>query len=321
MAEGSNSELRLPEFIMAGAMKCGTTTLHMVLDRHPGIFIPRSEIGFYDADDLRQHPDFHISHAGHWYYPKLDEERERYLQWYSSFFEEAEPGQMLGEDSTTYISSSRGAERMRAINPNAKIIVLFRDPASRSYSHYWHLLRSGRAMFSFESSLQVMQETIVQRSLYLEASRRLLDQFPRDQVHFELFETMVSDTQATVRRVLDFVGAEQGKIDFDRSLGNYNPALLPLSPRVQRWRNTILRLKTREIYLDHLPEAPSSLASFTQKVLDRAHSMINPLIEKRPPPMKAATRAFLNDYFKRENAGLSELIGHDTEELWYRDQG
>ncbi len=308
---------RLPDFILAGAMKCGTTTLHRFLDRHPGIFIPRPEIAFYDADDLRQHPDFHIFDGQRWFVPRLDRERDLYLDWYSSFFDGATAGQLLGEDSTTYVSSRNAARRIAEINPGARIVVLFRDPTQRAYSHYWHLLRSGRAIFDFEGSLQAMQETIVQRSLYLEGVRRFLDHLPREQLHFELFEVMVEDIPAAVRRVTRFVGADPELIDFGESGTNYNPALLPLFPRLQRWRNTVLRLRTRELYLHHLPEVPGPMTGLLGKAVDRAHSIVNPQVERRPPPMKEATAQFLDDHFRRENEGLSELIGIETERYWY----
>lgn len=314
-------ERRLPHFVLAGAMKCGTTTLHRYLERHPDVFIPRPEIAFYDIDDLRQHPDFHIFDRGRWYVPRIDGERERYLDWYATFFAEAGSDQILGEDSTTYISSTHGMRRLREINPGARILVLFRDPASRSYSHYWHLLRSGRALYSFEESLQVMQETIVQRSLYREAVTRVLEHFPREQVHFELFERLVDDLPAAVERAVEFIGAEPGRIDFSDDGTNYNPALLPLSTGLQRLRNRALRLKAREIYLQHLPETPSGrLASWPARALDRIHSLVNPLVERRPPPMSDATREFLDEWLQRENDGLSELIGLDTESYWYRSR-
>ena len=48
----------LPDFIIAGAMKSGTTTLHNILNEHPDVFIPDSEIHFFDMDDVIEHPEF-----------------------------------------------------------------------------------------------------------------------------------------------------------------------------------------------------------------------------------------------------------------------
>lgn len=77
--EENETKWRFPDFIIVGAMKCGTTSLHKILSSHPEIFIPEREIHFFDIDDISQHPDFFIFSNGNWYYPQLGRDVEKYL--------------------------------------------------------------------------------------------------------------------------------------------------------------------------------------------------------------------------------------------------
>ncbi len=86
----SKSNRRFPDFIIAGAMKSGTTSLHHILANHPEIFIPDKEISFYDIDDFVQHPDFFFFNHDSWSHPKLEDRLEDYFEWYESFFDNAE---------------------------------------------------------------------------------------------------------------------------------------------------------------------------------------------------------------------------------------
>jgi len=85
MREGNPSAntatLRIPDFIIAGAMKCGTTSLHFILNSHPHIFVPRHEINFFDLDDLIQHPDFFFFNGQRWYYPSFSKRNREYWDW------------------------------------------------------------------------------------------------------------------------------------------------------------------------------------------------------------------------------------------------
>lgn len=67
--------MTLPDFIICGAMKSGTTTVHGILNRHPQIFIPDPEIHFFDIDDVLQHPDY-FCFQGEWYWPDIANEKQ-----------------------------------------------------------------------------------------------------------------------------------------------------------------------------------------------------------------------------------------------------
>ncbi|UCD43245.1 MAG: sulfotransferase [Chloroflexota bacterium] len=319
-SEGNDTNLRFPDFIIAGAMKCGTTSLHNILSTHPKIFIPDREIHFFDIDDLSQHPDFFMYSNGAWYYPNLENDFEKYLNWYGAFFSSKDGTYVIGEDSTTYLASQKAPERIRRLIPNVKIIIMLRDPATRTYSHYWHLLRTGRATYSFEDSLTLMAGNLIQRSLYKKQIQNYLNYFDRENIYFIIFEDFIQNIQRVVDEVCKFLNVSTNSIDIRQTKTHYNPTRLPRYPNLQIFRNRIMKISTHPTYFSHLVDIPDD-GEFNNKrllrVLDKLHQKINPHNEENPPSMNPATRNFLNEYFFRENYGLDNLINRDTNSYWY----
>lgn len=309
----------MPDFFIAGAMKCGTTTLHAILERHPDIFIPRGELFFFDLDDLLQHVDFFAWNGQGWTDRDFDGQLDAYTAWYKRFFDGAAAGQLIGEDSTTYLASERAPRRIAQFNPNARIVVMLRDPASRCYSNYWHLLRYGRVFHRFEDSLRLTPEPLVARSLYKEQIGRWLACFPREHFHFVLLEELTSAPAATVAGVCRFLGLDRDVPPEALSLHS-NRGDVPRFPRLQMCRNRLLWRRDTRMFLPRLPGTPppdSATVRALAQAFDRVHRKLNPL-QTKTPPMQPATREFLNRYFRRENEGLDALVGKDLDRWWYR---
>jgi hypothetical protein len=319
----TNTAGRLPDFIIAGAMKSGTSTLHYILADSPSVFIPDREIHFFDIDNILQHPDFFVFTQDQWWVPQFAEHQEKYLAWYSSFFEAANKTHLIGEDSTTYLASPQAPERIARLLPDVKIIIMLRNPASRAYSQYWHMLRTGRAIWNFEDTLQIEPGTIIERSLYKQQIERFLAFIPSEQIHFILFEEFVSNLQSGIREVCQFLKLDV-VIDITQINTHRNPAAIPRYPYLKLWYNRIFRWQAKSIYFQHLPHTPRQTNIRNRKfsplrLVTSLHHRINPTRPGKPPPMKPQTRTFLNSYFARENTGLSELIGKDVEQYWYLD--
>ena len=118
-ASNARPDVRLPDFVIVGAPKCGTTSLASYLRAHPGIFMsPVKEPNYFcfDAPGLRDMYDR----------PET----------YGRLFARARPGQLCGEASTAYLFSDEAVPAIRAANPAAKIIVMVRDPLEMVVSHH-----------------------------------------------------------------------------------------------------------------------------------------------------------------------------------------
>lgn len=310
----------MPDFFIVGAMKCGTTTLHAMLERHPGIFVAPGEVFFFDIDDFLEHPDFFAWDGAAWHTYDFERRFEEYLPWYGRHFAGAQPGQLIGEDSTTYLASELAAARIARFNPDARIIAMLRDPATRTYSNYWHLLRNGRLLHGFEDSLRLQPESLVGRSLYKVQLERYLRHFPRNQVHVILLEELTADPAGVLRECCGFLGLPAA-VPEDALALHRNPGSTPRSLRVQVWRNRLLWRREAVRYLHRLPGWQPPAPGWRDaplRLLDRVHRRLN---HRRgpPPPMRAPTRRFLNALFRRENQGLDTLIGKDLDRWWYRD--
>lgn len=311
----------MPDFFIVGAMKSGTTTLHDVLAQHPGIFVPDPEIFFFDIDDFRLHAPFFIHDGRNWRDFDFERDFERNLEWYASFFRRARAGQVIGEDSTTYFASEQAPERIKRLNPDARIVVMLRDPAERTYSAYWHFVRFGRAFFDFERSLQYWPQPFVDQSYYLQHLKRWRLAFPADQIHVVVLERLLEDRARVIRDACNFVGvADQAPAGATERHGKKGRA--HRFPALALWRNRLLWRFGDDVWTQHLPRptSPPPRRPLAVRAALRLHRRVNPEVADIPP-MRAETRRFLNRLFERENRGLDELIGVDLARYWYRDPG
>ena len=130
----------MPDFLVAGVMKGGTTSFFNYLCRHPQINPPfRKEVKFFDI-----------------HYPQG-------LNWYRAHFPlryKMRDGMLTGEATPYYLFHPLAPRRIAAHLPGAKLIVLLRNPVDRAYSHYSHMVKVGREPLSFEDALEKEQERL-----------------------------------------------------------------------------------------------------------------------------------------------------------------
>src|SRR5215469_3235484 len=117
-----------PDFFIVGAPKCGTTALNHYLAAHPDIFMAKKETHFFGAD-LRFGPQLQFYRQ----YP--DEYSAEFAAW---------NGQARGgETSVWYLFSQKAAEEIKAYNPDARIIIMLREPVAMLYSLYCQFVADG----------------------------------------------------------------------------------------------------------------------------------------------------------------------------------
>jgi hypothetical protein len=306
---------RLPRFIIGGAMKSGTTTLHQMLATLPNVFIPRHEIYFFSIDDIEQHPEFFHDRHGRWQVRDWEAQQDEYGPWYASFFAGAPAGAVIGEDSTSYLHSRLAPPRIAKMLPGVRMIFLLRDPAARTYSHYWHLVRSGRATDTFERTLRHSPGTLFQRSDYLDSLRRFHEVMPAEQIQVILFEDLLARRDEVFRAALQHIGLQAP--DGPAPEIHSNPARVPRSLWLQLWKNRLFRDRSRVRFEGHLPgtRTPGNL-------VDRASAgrmaQLNLRADRRPPAMRPETHRFLDELFARDRAALEELLGRELGSAWYR---
>lgn len=308
---------RLPDFFIGGAMKSGTSTLHALLARRPDVFMPRQELHFFSMDDVVQHPD--LASAARGRVPHVDYERDldTNLDWYAAQFGAARPDQRVGEHATTYLPSARVAPRIARLLPHARIIFLLRDPVRRALSHYWHTVRSGRAIYGFEKTIRYAPHTILTRGFYRESLEVFYRHFPREQIRVVIFEQFIADVPAAFREIERFLGLDPpfdiGGLPVHEHRGDAPrfPQLRLMQNRVLRGATTVHRLPVSTTKGDPAVGRRHRLALGLDRALRDANPPARRYADARPE-----TVAFLQELFARENAGLSGLIGADVARYW-----
>ncbi len=204
-----------PTFLVIGAAKGGTTSLHYYLRQHPSVYMPAAkEINYYWNDAVaagRQVP--------------------RTFAEYIGCFAAASDGQAIGEISPQYLNSPSAAARIRADLPAAKLVVSLRHPADRAYSDYLGRVRIGRELRSFEAATGP-GERIREDGFYAAKLARYLAHVPREQLLVLLHDDYARDSAGTLRQLFAFIGVDPDfPVDTSR---RYNPAELPRSARLSR---------------------------------------------------------------------------------------
>ena len=208
----------LPDFLIIGAPKAGTTAVHAALTQHPEVFMSNpKEPKYWLCDDApppawRGPGDRHSQQE--WVWRRRDYER---------LFEPAVPGQMRGE-STAFYLWNRGAHRRIAEHlPDVKLIAVVRDPIDRAYSNWQHLWSDGLEPESdFEKAFALQTERIHagwapfwrygDLGLYGEQLEHLYQYVDPQRVLVLRYRTVVDDPRAAVDRACRFLGITQGLI-------------------------------------------------------------------------------------------------------------
>jgi hypothetical protein len=189
------------DFFVAGNQKAGTTALDMYTRLHPGIQMARrKEPHHFDNEGIDwSHPNHSALHAE---------------------YDVHATGVTRGEATPIYSFWPPAPERIRSYNPDAKLVVLFRDPIERAYSH-WRMevsrnaetlsfseaIRSGRNRLDAARPLSSAWRTYsyVERGDYAQQVRRLLDTFSRDQLLFLKSEDLALNPNTTLLQISRFL--------------------------------------------------------------------------------------------------------------------
>jgi hypothetical protein len=306
---------RRPNFFIIGAPKCGTTSLYEYLKGHPEIFMsPAKEPRYFSPDDALGARGHALRHG-------------RDLDRYLDLFAGAKDEERLGEASVGYIYSRQAPRLIRDFEPDARIIVMLRNPVDMIYSlHGQRLSESREDLEDFGQALaseedrrrgrRVPANATPAASLYRDRGRfsQLLpvwfEAFGRDRVLVIIFEDFVRDPAAGFRRVLEFLGVDP----------KYQPPDFAVHNPSHRPRSSLLRSLTKA----RLPQwivwqlLPRLLGDRATRALVRRfrHSRLIRKPFKRPP-LDPGLRRQLEAEFAPDVTALGELLGRDLHELWF----
>jgi hypothetical protein len=248
------ASIRVPDFLIVGAARSGTTAVFSYLAQHPQVFMPQAKEPMFLSvfGQGWSYVDIRTGKRAKFVVEKLDD--------YLKLFRPAKNGQMIGEASAWYLyhyqPCIRNIQDVYGENaPGLKIIILLRNPADRAWSHYWLRRRNGEESLPFELAIQpgVVRQRLEQRYVsgfdyigfgkYFHQVKAYQENFP--QVRILLFEDLVKNMARAGQDLCEFLGIDD--MPFDMKEKRINAAGTP--------KNRFFAILERFVYR---PNAPKS---------------------------------------------------------------
>ena len=305
-----------PDFFIVGAAKSGTTSLYHYLDRHPEVYMsPIKEPNHFCTDirvedfspEFRRHEKEKNLHLAdylngdmkqkHWGYFVTDKED------YQKLFKNRTTEKAAGEVSNSYLYSGAAAANIRKEVPEAKIVMMLRDPAERAWSHYLANLRDGKTFLSFREELEKDRAKLhkgwgqsylyLEMGLYFEQVKRYMDVFPTGQLKIFLYDDFKKNPDKVMQELFSFLGVRPVAGPFKEK---FNEAREPVNSRLL-YLLSKSGLKKKVFHTIPLP--------LQKKVKD--------LFFRNSPvrQMAKADRQYLKGFYEDDVKKLEKLLGRD----------
>ena len=183
---GEREPLNLPNFLVIGAQRAGTTLLHTLLASHPDIYVPfqRKELHYFDR-----------------YFERGD-------TWYSSYFPSNQNARRyiaVGEVTPDYLAHPLAPSRIHATLPGCRLIAILRNPVDRAFSWYQYSRRNSDDRRAFEIFLDE-DPIVIEYGLYFKHLSRYLMYVPRHSLHVLVYEDLLADPFTAARELTAFLG-------------------------------------------------------------------------------------------------------------------
>jgi hypothetical protein len=271
--------MNIPNFIVVGAHKAGTTSLHHYLDQHPDIYLPPNK----GLDLLCQTSIQEISNA------------EEYL----AQFEQAEPGKILGEVSSVYLHVREEiVGKIKHLFPNVKIVAVLRNPIERTYSHaLWKRTYTRDEIRNFDNLVMQSKDFLIP-GLYATHLKTYFSYFERENIKVLLHEDLIGNPHQFFEELFGFIGADEKFIP-DMSKRYHSGQMKIANP----YRNLLKEGYKTNSFVKSI--VPKTIRTSLREVLSQKST-------SQKPPMSTNLKAKLVNYFHDDVVELQKLIGLDV---------
>lgn len=292
--------VKLPDFLIVGAAKSGTTSLYNYLRQHPQVFLPENkEPWFFSFPELTRKDDEIFSR---------DLNIVTDFNDYLDLFKDALNSQVLGEASTCYLYLYRETiENIKMYHPaweKLKIVVIIRNPIERAYSHYLTDVAGGALSLSFEELLEKWKRkqltkcyNYIDYGFYYEQIKAYKNNF--ENVKIYLYEELEKDSLSLVKDILSFLGVgDSFKLDasvkYNVSIDSKNKLIGSLI-----YKQSFLKQFIKIL----MPE---------KSRIKLRNNILNWFTNK--PQMKLSSRNFLQNIYREDILNLQDLVNEDCRE-------
>jgi Sulfotransferase family len=287
--------MTVPNFLIIGAHKAGTSSLHRYLQQHPEVFLPTlKEPRFfsYDPDGADVEPSPYA------WGPRV----HPITTWseYLDLFSPVTTEKAIGEASPCYLNHPRCPVRIKQALPDVRLIVSLRDPADRAYSGYLMAVRDTGETRPFSDIIGGPRTAWHDHLAYYHSCRRYLECFPRGRLKFVRAETLNSQPAKVLKDICSFLEIDPG-FEPDTST-QFNKGGIPRSRRLHRVLDNrhVRRLR---------PYIPVSFRN-SLKLLRQANL-------REPPGLDSAVRARIIELLREDILRLQDLLDIDLSD-WLR---
>jgi len=289
----------LPNFIIVGAPKAGTTSLYHYLSGHSEVFMSEpKEVNYFSKDEIEEQG---------LYYKAF---KAKNLAEYKKLFIDVNNEKAIGEGSVSYLFYPKTAAKIKEIIPNVKIIILLRNPVERGYSHYLMDYRMGLTNLSYEEivyktsrhkDINLYYQQFVELGLYYEQVKRYLDIFGKEQVKIYLQEDLRNKSEKVILDLYDFLNiSDSCTIDTTQE---HNAFSMPKNKLIHKlYASHTIRIVTKTIFSNVLKEKVKNL--FFER--------------KKKPKLDKKLKEDLQNLYREDIKKLEQLIGRDLSK-WYKE--
>jgi len=293
--------MTLPNFLIIGAAKSGTTALYNYLRQHPEVYMspvkePRffalegEEVGFRGPGDMKAH-----------------ESTITDIRSYSALFDGVTNEKAIGEASVLYLYSPKAPVRIRHYIPDVKLIAILRHPVYGAYSSFLHVVRDGREpLTDFAEALKKEDSRIragwgsgwhhKQRGFYYVQLKRYFDIFDRAQIKVYLYEDYLADPVSVIQDTLRFIDVDDSFVP--NMAVRHNVSGIPRSRGLHEFLNKPNPIKSALRLV-----VPSKFRPLLRRKIERKN------LEK--PPLSPEVRKQLIEEYRHDIMKLQDLIGRD----------
>lgn len=241
----NNLFMNTPNFFIVGAAKAGTTSLYNYLLDHPEVYLsPIKEPNYFNTELKFKNCRLDVQESiilEKDYFKEKNLERKHSacfddIQEYLELYRGATSEKIIGEASTSYLYSSQAAKEIYAYNKNAKIVIILREPVSRTISHYNMDIRSGntsgnmlqdlKSDFNADKKGYFISNMYIDLSLYYNQVKNYLSVFPKEQIIVLRFEDLVAKREEVLKNLCNFLQIDFSKLPIStRKI--YNKTVIP----------------------------------------------------------------------------------------------
>lgn len=293
--------MRKPDFYIVGGYKCGTSLMHQFLRQHSEIFMPEVKEIYHFGSDLT------------FKYPKVT--KKEYLE----FFSGANNEKRIGDATAAYLMSGNAAKEIKQFNPDAKIIIMLRNPVEMIYSLHSEMVYQGYELLKdFSSAINVKDgrrqgkdissyiRCPVENLYYLKVPlftkqvKKYFDVFGKENVHIIIFDDLKREMAGEYRKTLQFLRVNE---QFQPSFKIVNPNK---SVRSEKIRNVLKNIPSK---YKQLGKILFPFRTLRGKIFRGLLFMNTRYVDR--PPMPEKLEYELKMYFKPEVNQLSTLLKRD----------